>query len=213
MPDESYTWDVFISYSHKDEDWVYDELLPRLEGAGLKVCIDERDFELGVPALVNMERAVDHSRHTLLVLTPRWASSEWTDFEVLLAGTGDPVGRRRKTIPLMLEKCDLPTRISMLTYADFTRPEKRDRTFARLIRSLGGRGDAAPDAVAERVAPEPSPPAPGRLRPATPGASVSHYSSGAATLGCLVVGRRDSAEISILWSAAKTEAKAAIASR
>ena len=213
MPEASYAWDVFISYSHKDEDWVYDELLPRLEASGLKVCIDERDFEFGVPALVNMERAVDHSRHTLLVLTPRWASSEWTDFEVLLAGTGDPVGRRRKTIPLMLEKCDLPTRISMLTYADFTRPERRERVFARLIRSLGGNPDAARGAGAGTASPQPgapqpgtpqpgasqpSPPRPGRVRPATPGVSVSHYSSGAATLGCLVVGRADPAEVSIL---------------
>ena len=65
-----FIYDVFISYSHADRAWVWDELLPRLEGAGLRVCIDKRDFEIGVPSLVNMERAVDNSHHTLIVLTP-----------------------------------------------------------------------------------------------------------------------------------------------
>ena len=31
-----FDYDVFISYSHDDRDWVVGELLPRLEEAGLK---------------------------------------------------------------------------------------------------------------------------------------------------------------------------------
>ena len=86
MADE-YKYDVFISYSHKDEDWVVNTLLPALENAGLKVCIDFRDFEAGIPSLVNMEDAVDESRQTVLVLTPNWSDSEWTDFEAILTQT------------------------------------------------------------------------------------------------------------------------------
>jgi hypothetical protein len=47
-----YTYDVFISYSHPDHAWVWDELLPRLEGAAPRVCIDDRDFEIAVHSLV-----------------------------------------------------------------------------------------------------------------------------------------------------------------
>ena len=132
-----YKYDVFISYSHADRAWVWDELLPRLEGAGLRVCIDDRDFEIGVPSLINMERAVDNSRHTLVVLTPAWIESQWTEFESLLAGTTDPAGRRRKLIPLMLKSCKLPPRIAMLTYADFTQPLECEAQMIRLVRSLG----------------------------------------------------------------------------
>ena len=32
----AHTYDVFISYSHKDQAWVDSQLMPRLEGAGLK---------------------------------------------------------------------------------------------------------------------------------------------------------------------------------
>jgi hypothetical protein len=86
-PNEQY--DIFISYSHADGEWVRNGLLPKLEGAGLKVCIDYRDFELGVPSLVNMEHAVEQSLYTLAVLTPNWVVSEWTEFESLIDVGGE----------------------------------------------------------------------------------------------------------------------------
>jgi hypothetical protein len=135
------TYDVFISYSHKDEEWVWQELLPRLKGAGLRVCIDMDCFEIGTPILTNIERAVDASRHTLLVLTPNWVGSEWADFESLLVGTSDPAGRRAKLLPLMLSECAPPARIRSLTHADFRKPQSRDAQFSRLIQQV--RSDAA----------------------------------------------------------------------
>src|SRR5512136_2482598 len=121
MSDEpNYIYDVFISYSHADQEWVRNWLLPRLEAAGLRVCIDCRDFELGTSVLDNIEWAVDNSRHTLLVLTPAWIESQWTDFESLLMSAADPTGRKHRLIPLVLKSCDLPHRLAMLIYADFT---------------------------------------------------------------------------------------------
>ena len=112
-------------------------LLPRLEGAGLRVCIDFEDFDIGLPSLVNMEQAAERSRKTLLVLTPNWIDSEWTNFESLLVQTDDPSGMRRRTLPLMLKRCQPPKRIAMLTYADFTDPDRWEREFARLMKSFG----------------------------------------------------------------------------
>lgn len=136
MSDLDYRYDVFISYSHQDADWVWEHLLLRLEGAGLRACIDQRDFEIGTPSLVNMERAVDRSRHTILVLTPAWVESEWADFESLIGGTGDPAGRRRKLLPIKLKECTPSSRISMLTPVDFTQPDEHVDQFERLLKQL-----------------------------------------------------------------------------
>lgn len=135
-PDTPY--DVFISYSHADATWVSDWLRPRLDAAGLHVCLDRRDFDVGVPTLVNMERAVDHSRHTLLVLTPAWVDSEWTAFEELLTQTADPTARRRRLIPLLLQPCQPPRRIAMLTYADFTQQAAWNTELQRVIAAVQG---------------------------------------------------------------------------
>jgi hypothetical protein len=136
--DTEFAYDVFISYSHKDGEWVYGWLLPRLEDAGLRVCIDFRDFDIGVPSLVNMERAMENSHRTLLVLTPAWVESAWTDFEVLLTQTTDPAGRRRRLLPILLQPCQLPHRIAMLTRADFTRPDNWDTQLQRVIAAVRG---------------------------------------------------------------------------
>lgn len=136
--DTEFAYDVFISYSHKDGEWVRGWLLPRLEDAGLRVCIDFRDFDVGVPCPINMERAVDNSRRTLLVLTPAWVESEWTDFEVLLTQTTDPAGRRRRLLPILLQPCQQPRRIAMLTCADFTQPDNWDAQLQRVVAAVRG---------------------------------------------------------------------------
>jgi tetratricopeptide (TPR) repeat protein len=143
-PDDSFEYDVFISHSRDDDAWVTGALLPALENARLGVCIDDRDFVAGKPALINMQEASKHSRHTLLVLTPAWLNSEWTLFESLLIRTSDPAGLQRRTIPLILKKCDIPEFISVITWVDFTRPDRYDIAWRQLLTALG----AAPLQVA-----------------------------------------------------------------
>jgi len=135
--DPSYEYDVFISYSHKDEDWVEHTLLKRLEDAGLRVCIDFRDFIPGKPAIINMQDSAMKSRHTVLVLTENWIKSEWTLFESLLTRTKDPAGMRQQTIPLRLQAVDLPDFISGLTWVDFTRADRQELAWRQLLRVLG----------------------------------------------------------------------------
>ncbi|RQW78751.1 MAG: TIR domain-containing protein, partial [Geobacter sp.] len=148
---QEYRYDVFISYSHADEAWVEGTLLPRLEGAGLRVCIDFRDFLPGKAALFNMQDAARDSRFTLLVLTPDWVKSEWTLFESLLSRTKDPAGLQRCTIPLLLQACDLPDFIAMITWVDFTRGDRLEIAWRQLLTGLG----VPPEPVA---APEPERP-------------------------------------------------------
>jgi len=130
-----YTYDVFISHSADDKRWVDGFLLPHLTKAGLNVCVPD-DFEIGVPKLMNVERAIQGSRKVLLVLTPSWVGSEWAHFDALLVQASDPVGQLRRTMPLVLEPCKLPDRIAMLSYADFTQPAGRDAEMERLLRAL-----------------------------------------------------------------------------
>ncbi len=64
-----FRYDVFISYSSKDRAWARGELLKGIEKAGLKACIDYRDFKPGRSSLLNMQDAARHSRRLVLVLT------------------------------------------------------------------------------------------------------------------------------------------------
>jgi len=128
--------DVFISYSHHDKDWVQNCLLPQLESANARVWIDFRDFQPGTPILSEVERAVSKSRKTLLVLTPDYLASEWTDFEHVLTQTLDPASRGQRLIPLLLKPCELPPRIRALTYLDFTDSDQVTLQLERLIAAV-----------------------------------------------------------------------------
>jgi hypothetical protein len=134
--EDKFNYDVFISYSHKDEDWVRSVLLPNLEKQNFKVCIDYRDFIAGKAAIINMQDASEASRHTLLVMTPRWVESEWTLYEGILSRTDDPAGLQRRTLPLLLEKCKPPKFISMLTWVDFTNKKHETEAWKNLFKSL-----------------------------------------------------------------------------
>ena len=141
--DRTYPFDVFISYSHLDEEWVWDWLLPRLKAAGLAICIDRECFDPGVPSLVNMERAVENSRKTLLILSPAWVASEWTTFESLLLQTSDPTNRQLRLIPLLLVPCELPTRLKIFTHADFTRAVEWESRLDAIIGAVLGKTNLA----------------------------------------------------------------------
>jgi hypothetical protein len=137
--DPKFKYDVFISYSHKDEQWVENTLLKRLEEAGLRVCIDFRDFVPGVPSIVNMEKAVEDSQHTVIVLTEAWLNSEWGNFEALLVQTSDPAAVRGRLIPLRVEETvtKLPGRIAMLSWVDFVRADRQVYAWRGLFQALG----------------------------------------------------------------------------
>jgi hypothetical protein len=136
-----FQYDVFISYSHADEDWVEHTLLKTLEDAGLRACIDFRDFAVGRPAIINMEEGALKSRHTVLVLTESWLKSEWTLFENLLVQTSDPGALRQRMIPLRVKPVEgLPARISMLTWVDFTRADRQEIAWKQLFTALGAPG-------------------------------------------------------------------------
>jgi nucleoside phosphorylase len=135
--------DVYISYHESDETWVTETLLSRLEAAGLTAIVDYRDFEIGLPRLVNIERAVERSRHTLIVMTPEWVESDWNAFQGLLASTEDPSGLQQKLIPLKLRPCKPPARIAMLEILDLTNLARREAQMERLVQLLAKKSGKA----------------------------------------------------------------------
>jgi branched-chain amino acid transport system substrate-binding protein len=117
-----YTYDVFVSYSTRDEAWVRGDLLQRLEHHGLRVCIDYRDFRPGFSNIDEIKRAIRESRRILLVLTPDYISSRWGVFERQIVQNREPLSNGR-LIPLLREPCELPDEINHIIYVNLTQPD------------------------------------------------------------------------------------------
>lgn len=133
----SFVYDVFISYSHQDRQWVDDVLRARLEEAGLKVCIDHRDFPGGIRSMQNMEEGVGRSRYVVVVLTPAWVGSEWCSAEADLVLMEDPNNKRRRLVPLMLIDCQAPKWLQKFSYRNFRDETSHASEWPLLLRDLG----------------------------------------------------------------------------
>lgn len=136
LPD-SYEYDVFVSYQAKgaDKSWVRKTLLPYLETEGLRVCIDTR-FPLGVPVITSMERAIQQSRYTLMILSPNYLESGFSEFESLLSQHLGLEQSKSRLIPLIREPCNPRLGIRILFMLDMTDEEEFETNMDRLVYQL-----------------------------------------------------------------------------
>jgi tetratricopeptide (TPR) repeat protein len=145
MPhDNQFEFDVFISYSSKDKEWVRGVLLKRIEAAGLKAFIDFRDFTRGAQGIIDMERGVVRCRKILLVLTPNYFESEWAEIEHIMTQTLSPANRNLRMIPLLKAECEKPLRFRGLTHIDFTDGADIELAWRQLLTALGKPPDPEP---------------------------------------------------------------------
>ncbi|XP_063426964.1 toll-like receptor 2 [Mytilus trossulus] len=79
-------FDGFVIYSEPDKYWLLNNLLPFLENQhGYKLCIHDRDFQIGRPIVDNIVENMDNSRKIVLILSNSFVESPWCKYEVRLA--------------------------------------------------------------------------------------------------------------------------------
>ncbi|XP_077365621.1 toll-like receptor 22 [Festucalex cinctus] len=79
-------YDAFVSYNAHDEEWVFTEMLPKLEEEqGWRLCLHHRDFEPGKPIIENITEAIYASRKTICVISRKYLESEWCSREIQVA--------------------------------------------------------------------------------------------------------------------------------
>ena len=135
----SFQYDVFLSHNRAQKDWTRD-LAHTLKKNGFKVWFDEWSLRGGDVGSIAMERGVEESRHVVLVLSPEFLRSEWTDYEAQIAILLDPANRSCKLIPILHTKCAVPSRLKRLVWIDFTdthgNSERYDYRLAQLMSDL-----------------------------------------------------------------------------
>jgi formylglycine-generating enzyme required for sulfatase activity len=149
-PAETFRYDAFLSYRRREPDRGFARsLLARLESAGLKLAIDERDFSPAATFLEEMERCIRESRFTLTLLSPRYFESGNTVEEAVLCKVLDMSERRRRLIPLILEPVERPGWLYNITGIDFTDSRSLVDPYERLLAAL--------DNPRQRAEPHPAP--------------------------------------------------------
>lgn len=83
--DANRPFDVFISFSHDDVEYVLNKFLPTLEKEHYKTCVHMRDWIIGewIPKQISV--SIEISRRTLIVLSRNFVKSVWGMLEFRMA--------------------------------------------------------------------------------------------------------------------------------
>ena len=109
-----YEYAAFVSYDSEDRDWVENNIVRELETAECRLFLYRSEFQLGQPIEANIMRALNVSRKTILVLSPRFVTSQWCLFEARMAFQKCIDTGIDSIIPIILEPIDdndMPTEV------------------------------------------------------------------------------------------------------
>jgi hypothetical protein len=117
---------VFISYSHEQGEWVWDDLVPCLKAGGAEVLIDRERFEAGKSVVGQMDKIQNKADISLLVFSPEYLKSKYCIHEMKRAVAKDPDFSKGLIISVMYLTCTLPSNITKSLYIDLRDKKKAD---------------------------------------------------------------------------------------
>lgn len=127
---------VFVSYSHRQGDWVWDRLVPVLKAGGAEVLIDRERFEAGRELVGQMDATQDVADVHVLVLSPDYLASGSCVHEMERAVGHDPRFRKGAVVPVKRVDVELPAAIRAPLYVDLTDDKAAD-PWTLLLRACG----------------------------------------------------------------------------
>ncbi|MBF0466451.1 MAG: TIR domain-containing protein [Nitrospirae bacterium] len=100
-------FDVFISHSSKDADFITDRILPKFKSRGITYWIDHEQIGFGDGIVNKIEDGLQASKHVLVCLSPALGKSNWcrAEYEAVLHRVITET-TKQKVIPLKLEDRD-----------------------------------------------------------------------------------------------------------
>jgi hypothetical protein len=102
----------------------------------VRVFVDYRQFRLGAPLVKEMERGVLQSAYTLLVATPAYFASSFTEFENLLCQHLGLENGQNRLLVIMREPCELALRLGYKLWLPMTSDEEVNENFPKLVDAL-----------------------------------------------------------------------------
>ena len=141
----------FISYTGADVEWAR-WIAWELSRAGYTYRLQAEHFPPGTRFVNEMRTWLENSDHVLAILSPAYFESPFASLEMQSAVAQDPLGLKRRVIPVRIEQCSIPVLFCDLVYIDFvgkSQEEQRRRLTAGLRAALVG-SDTAAREVKER---------------------------------------------------------------
>ena len=127
---------IFLSHTGVDKPFVR-RLRDDLKAHGVeRVWIDEAEIEIGDYLIAKIDEGMKLCRYIGLVLSNKSIQAPWVKKELDLAMNREISGGEVVVLPLLYEKCEIPTFLEGKLYADFTDPGTYEDALEKLLRRL-----------------------------------------------------------------------------
>lgn len=115
----TYTYDVFLSHSSKNNKPAVRALADQLKADGLEVWFDEWVILSGMSIPEAIEEGLQGSKTLLLIMSDDAFASDWVTLERQTARFRDPMNRDNRFVPLLLEDTNIPDMLKHFVYIDY----------------------------------------------------------------------------------------------
>lgn len=133
--DDMNTTSIFLSHTAADKPFVRN-LAKKLESNNVIVWLDEAEINIGDSLIEKISEGIEGSEYLGVVLSPSSVESPWVRQELNIALTEEINGRRLKVLPILYERCKLPSFLKDKLYADFTGRVPTKEALSLLLRSM-----------------------------------------------------------------------------
>lgn len=124
---------IFISYSYNDKSFV-NWLVERLAREDISVWYDTNEINVGDSLTKKIEEGIKSSSFIIIVLSKSSVKSKWVNYEFNTALVYSAQRQGVKILPVLMEDTVIPSNLSSLRYADFTK--NKDLALQELIRTI-----------------------------------------------------------------------------
>lgn len=131
-------YDIFLSYSRRDLDWVSSALLrpllcaQRRDGGNLRVFFDLNAIEPSDAWRRVVTNAIQRCKHFIPIYSKQYFKSKFCTWELDLAQGRDLDATKRLILPVNLDACSVPFAYSLIQFVPASAPDWFDRLCARL---------------------------------------------------------------------------------
>ncbi|WP_223121856.1 toll/interleukin-1 receptor domain-containing protein [Pseudomonas nitroreducens] len=127
---------IFLSHTGKDKPFVR-QLRKDLMASGVtRVWVDEAEIEIGDSLIDKITQGMQETKYIGIVLSNKSINAPWVRKELDIALNREIAGGESIVLPILYEKCDLPTFLQGKLYADFTTEEDYESSLDKLLRKL-----------------------------------------------------------------------------
>jgi hypothetical protein len=128
-------YDAFLSHSAKDREFAI-RLATDLTEAGISVWLDQWHIRPGDSFVEAIDQAMQESRFLLVVMSPDYFQSPWTQQEWYSALSSEIQTGGVRLIPLLYRDCDIPAILRTKQWVDFRDQAQYPAVVGRLVRDL-----------------------------------------------------------------------------